>query len=130
MKLSQQQYDHVLTVFEPDTQTEPAGRSCRVKVFASVRIWEMQQHGPDLSRDVALHDVSVGGLCIMQYQPMEYGRQFVVELPAKQGPPLYVVCVSRYCRQINDQLLAVGAEFVAPYTGRLPGDLRDAVEAA
>jgi hypothetical protein len=58
-------------------------------------------------------DVSIGGLGVMQYVPIEVGQQFIAVLPTGKDASLYMVCKSVFCRALAEGVFGIGAEFVA-----------------
>lgn len=61
--------------------------------------------------NVLSRDISIGGIGLLQSVGMENGEQVVVCLPRLERPPLFVLSVVTYCRQMADGLFGLGIQF-------------------
>lgn len=58
-------------------------------------------------------DVSIGGIGVMQYVPIEVGQHFIACLPCEKDESLYLLCKSVFCRALAEGLFGIGSEFVS-----------------
>jgi hypothetical protein len=58
-------------------------------------------------------DISLGGVGVMQYVPIEIGQKFVACLPSGKEAHLYLVCKSVFCRPLAEGVFGIGSEFVS-----------------
>jgi hypothetical protein len=95
-------------------------RQGRTTLCGSVTIYDLWRGQVGEALPVGVRDISTGGICILQYQEMMAGQKFIAELPVPGAQPARVVCQVKYCHSVNEELLAIGAEFVGTWTGALP----------
>lgn len=60
---------------------------------------------------VLTRDVSIGGVGLLQSNPMDAGDQIVVRLPRLERPPLFVLSHVTHCRRLADGIYGIGVQF-------------------
>ncbi len=115
LELPEDVLQQVVGSFPPDGGADVGQRKTpRTSLCAGVRVRRCEGAALSPSIDMGLKDISPGGVCLLHYDRFESGARLVVELPMREDTqPLQVLCSVRYCRQVNEDLLAVGAEFIA-----------------
>jgi hypothetical protein len=66
---------------------------------------------------VTVRDISPGGgVCILEHEEMERGRQFVLQVPRRAGKALTMLCTVMDCRRMDDAQFRIGAKFETKVT--------------
>lgn len=88
-------------------------RTPRVSSIQGATIRGYDPGEDSIAMPVGIKDLSPAGVCILQYQPLAPGQQFIVALPTRDGGSMNILCTIRWCRAVNEALYAMGAAFTA-----------------
>ncbi len=87
-----------------------------VGVAASVYPLEEGESGYRVSRKVhaRIREMSESGVGLLSAEPFQAGETFVIGLPRKRGPVLWMYCRSARCQSASNRMHVVGAQFERP----------------
>ncbi len=118
MQLPIQHYGAILDALRKvaDGRSNEKRRHNRVEIQAKIDL-ALLSNSPTGSHVTRVYsgltrDVSIGGLGVMQYVPIEVGQLFLACLPTEKQSVLYLVCKSVFCRALAEGIFGIGAEFV------------------
>jgi hypothetical protein len=121
MQLSDGQLDHIVASLNgsgpsvnappPQDQAESRRREPRVGLAARVTLIPLTDTMPPAPFDVALRDLSAGGVGFLHTSRIGLDEQFVALLPDGRDF-VAVLCQVTHYQPLGEQLFAVGARFV------------------
>jgi hypothetical protein len=102
-------------------------RRPRINGCSDVVIYPMKGEKIEPSMPVGVRDISVMGVCILQYRLLENNQKFILELKTQDEQTVRILCVVKYWRKVNEDLNAMGAIFESMWTGAVePGAMEEA----
>lgn len=108
-------------------QADDRRRRPRIGRCAGAVIYPCRNGVIDVAMPVGVGDVSATGICILQYRLLENGQKFILELKTRDEQVVRILCQVKYSRPVNEDLFAMGAEFVALWFGAVhPGTVGEA----
>lgn len=102
-------------------------RRPRINGCSDVMIYPLRGDVIEPAMPVGVRDISVMGICILQYRLLENNRKFILELKTQDEQVVRILCVVKYWRTVNEDLYAMGAIFESMWTGAVkPGAMEEA----
>ncbi|MCC7348946.1 MAG: hypothetical protein IT446_00120 [Phycisphaerales bacterium] len=102
-------------------------RRPRINGCSDVMVYPLRGGTIEPAMPVGVRDISVMGVCILQYRLLENNQKFILELKTQDEQMVRILCVVKYWRSVNDELYAMGAVFDSMWTGAVtPGAMEEA----
>jgi len=123
MRLIQTDFDDVIAAMDPaiESATRSSGgpggverrHSVRVAVSANVSAW-LVERGKLSPVSASVQNISLVGMQVISACPLAPGRELIVALPRRSGPPLYYCAVVSRCAGQNHTLCGLEFSGAAP----------------
>lgn len=128
MELSADLFERIAGEVDAQTpQADDRRRRPRIGRCAQVVIYPCMNGVIDVAMPVGVGDISATGICILQYRRLENGQKFILEMKLQDEQVVRIMCQVKYSRPVNEDLFAMGAEFVALWVGAVhPGTIGEA----
>jgi hypothetical protein len=113
MRLSAEMYEQIVAGLKSDSHRDKdKRREPRVGMAGEVDFVTVDDAGKRIAGSVKIRDVSRSGVGLLVNQRIAPQQRFVVQLASFNGEPIWLVCISAYCRPIDGGRFSVGARIM------------------
>lgn len=87
-------------------------QATRIDVRTAIHVAHYRNGVPTDDTIVMTHDISIGGIGLIQARPAEPQEMILVRLPRLNRPPLVMLGKTMFCRCLADSIYNVGVVFL------------------
>jgi hypothetical protein len=99
MRLTAEMYDQILRGLKSDSHGgKDKRREPRVGMAGEADLVTVGDDGKRAAGKVRVRDISATGVGLTFTRPMTKGQRFVIQLESSKGEPVWLVCLTVYCR--------------------------------
>jgi hypothetical protein len=110
MRLSAEMYEQIVAGLKSDSHRDKdKRREPRVGLATEAEYVSIDSEGKRTAGLVRIRDISQSGIGLSFPKQMEKKQRFVVQLYNDKEEPLWLVCLSAYCRRVDGGRFSVGA---------------------
>lgn len=111
MRLSAEMFDQIVAALKSDSRRDKdKRREPRVGVAGETTLVTVTEAGKRLSDTVRVRDISRTGIGLISTQNLAEKQRFVLQLQYANEEPLWLVCLTAYCRAVDGGRFTIGAK--------------------
>jgi hypothetical protein len=113
MRLSAEMYRQIVEGLKSDSHRDKdKRREPRVGMAGEVEFVTVDESGKRIAGLVKVRDVSRSGVGLLCTKQVSAQQRFVIQLASSNGEPIWLVCSTAYCRQVEMGRFSIGARIV------------------
>ena len=110
MRLSAEMYDQIVAALKSDSHRDKdKRREPRVGMAGEAELVTVNDEGKRIAGQVRVRDISPTGIGLFFGQELAKQQRFVVQLQSAEGQPVWLICLTAYCRAVDGGRFSVGA---------------------